>query len=41
MEILLNATISEPDSAFATLDIKDYYLGTPLPRKEYMVIHVS
>jgi hypothetical protein len=41
IKVLLNATISEPESCFSTLDIKDYYLGTPLDRKEYMVMHRS
>jgi hypothetical protein len=38
IKVLLNATISEPNSVFSTLDIKD---GTPLNRKEYMVLHIS
>lgn len=41
IKILLNATISDPSSSWSTLDIKDYYLNTPLLRKEYMVIHLS
>jgi hypothetical protein len=41
IKILLNATISDASSSWSTLDIKDYYLNTPLKRKEYMVIHKS
>ena len=34
---MLNAIVSE-DAEFGTADIKDFYLGTPLDRKEYMRI---
>ena len=37
IRVLLNATVSE-DAEFCTADIKDFYLGTPLDRKEYMRI---
>ena len=33
---LLNITISTPDARFMTLDIKDFYYGTPRARYEYM-----
>ena len=32
----LNSTISTPDAQFMTLDIKDFYYGTPMARYEYM-----
>ncbi len=35
VKLLLNAVISE-DAHFMTADIKDFYLGTPLPTPEYM-----
>jgi hypothetical protein len=35
IKILLNAVVSE-QAQWMTIDIKDYYLGTPLPRTEYM-----
>jgi hypothetical protein len=41
IKILLNSVVSDPDSDWMTLDIKDFYLNTPLDRKEYMVIHTS
>lgn len=37
IKLLLNATISE-NAHFATVDIKDFYLGTELERPEYMRI---
>ena len=33
---LLNSTISTPGAKFMTLDIKDFYLNTPLKRYEYL-----
>jgi aspartokinase-like uncharacterized kinase len=38
IKLLLNAANSEK-AKWITADIKDYYLGTPLLRKEYMRIH--
>jgi hypothetical protein len=35
-KILINSTLSTEDAAMMMLDIKKYYLGTPLPRFEYM-----
>ena len=40
IRILLNATVSE-GARFFTADIKDFYLGTPLTRKEYMRVSVK
>jgi hypothetical protein len=37
IRVMLNAIVSE-DAEFCTADIKDFYLGTPLDRKEYMRI---
>jgi hypothetical protein len=37
VKILLNAVVSE-DAHWATVDITDFYLGTPLDRSEYMRI---
>jgi hypothetical protein len=34
--ILINSTISTEDAAMMMMDIKNYYIGTPLPRFEYM-----
>jgi hypothetical protein len=39
--MLLNSVISTPGALFATFDLKDFYLGTPIKRKEYMRIPIS
>jgi hypothetical protein len=39
VKLLLNAVVSE-DASWCTADITDFYLGTPLPRKEYMRIKI-
>jgi hypothetical protein len=41
IKLLLNSVVSDSASDWMTLDIKDFYLNTPLDRKEYMVIHSS
>ena len=47
LKILLNAVVSKKGAKFATADIKDYYLGTPLtdkhgrPAVEYMRIQLD
>jgi hypothetical protein len=38
---LINSTLSTEDSAMIMMDIKNYYLGTPLPRYEYMRMLLS
>jgi hypothetical protein len=38
VKILLNGTISTPNARFMCLDIKDFYLITPMSRAEYMRI---
>jgi hypothetical protein len=38
VKLLLNAAISE-NAQWMTADIKDFYLGTPLDRPEYMRIY--
>jgi hypothetical protein len=40
-KILLNSTLSAEDAAMMMMDIKNYYLGTPLPRFEYMKMLLS
>jgi hypothetical protein len=39
--MLLNRVISTPGALFATFDLKDFYLGTPMTRMEYMRIPIS
>jgi hypothetical protein len=40
-KILINSTLSTKDAAIMMMDIKNYYLGTPLPRFEYMKMLLS
>jgi hypothetical protein len=40
-KILINSTLSTEDAAMMMMDIKNYYLGTPLPRYEYMRMLLS
>jgi hypothetical protein len=40
-KILINSTLSTEESAMMMMDIKNYYLGTPLPRFEYMKMLLS
>jgi hypothetical protein len=35
-KILINSTLSTEEAEMMMMDIKNYYLGTPLPRFEYM-----
>jgi hypothetical protein len=41
VKLLLNSAISTPGAKFMTGDLKDFYLGTPLPEYEYMRIPVK
>jgi hypothetical protein len=36
-----NSTLSTKDAAMMMMDIKNYYLGTPLPRFEYTKMQLS
>jgi hypothetical protein len=40
-KILINSTLSTADADMMMMDIKNYYLGTPLPRFEYMKMLLS
>jgi hypothetical protein len=40
-KLLINNTLSTADTAMMMMDIKNYYLGTPLPRFEYMKMLLS
>jgi hypothetical protein len=40
-KILINSTLSTEDSEMMMMDIKNYYLGTPLTRYEYMGLTFS
>jgi hypothetical protein len=40
-KILISSTLSTEDAAMMMMDIKNYYLGNPLPRFEYMKMLIS
>jgi hypothetical protein len=40
-KILINITLSTKDAEMMMMDIKNYYMGTPLPRYEYMRMLLS
>jgi hypothetical protein len=40
-KLLFNSVLSTPDTRFMTMDIKDFYLNTPMDRYKYMMIPVS
>jgi hypothetical protein len=40
-KILTNSTLSTEEAAMMMMDIKNYYIGTPLPRFEYMKMLLS
>jgi hypothetical protein len=40
-KILINSVISTPNAKFLVIDIKNFYLNTPLGRFEYMVINLA
>jgi hypothetical protein len=35
-KIIINSTLSTADASMMIMETKNYYLGTPLPRFEYM-----
>ena len=41
IKILLNSIISTPNAKFMTMDIKDFYLNTPMARYEYMRLRLA
>jgi hypothetical protein len=40
-KILIISTLSTKDAKMMMMDIKNYYLGTPLPNYEYMHLPIS
>ncbi len=40
-KILFNSVVSTPDAKFMTADLKDFYLGTPMARYEYMRVPIA
>ena len=41
VKLLLNSIVSTPNAKFMSIDIKDFYLNTPIPRSEYMGLNLS
>jgi hypothetical protein len=41
LKILINSTHSTEDAEMMMMDIRNYYLGTPLPIYEYMRLPLS
>jgi hypothetical protein len=41
IKLLLNSIISTPNAKFMTMDIKDFYLNTPMARYEYMQLRIT
>ena len=41
VKLLLNSVVSTPGTKFITIDIKYFYLNTPMPRYEYMRLKLS
>ena len=39
VKLFLNSVVSTPKARFMTMDITDFYLGTPLDHMAYMRIH--
>ena len=41
VKLLINSIISTPGAKFMTMDIKDFYLNTPMTRYEYMRLKIA
>jgi len=41
VKLLINSVLSRPDARFTCFDIKNFYLGTPLDRPEYVKIRLA
>jgi hypothetical protein len=41
IKLLLNSIISTPNAKFTTMDIKDFYLNTPMAWYEYMQLRLA
>ena len=41
VNIFINSVISTPDAKFMTINIKDFYLNTPMKRFEYMKLKLN
>jgi hypothetical protein len=41
IKLLVNSVVSTPNAKYLTLDLKDFYLNTPMARPEYIRIKLS
>ncbi len=41
VKLLINSTISTPNAKYMTMDIKNFYLNTPMARYEYMRLRIA
>jgi hypothetical protein len=41
VKLLINSTISPPSTKYMTMDIKDFYLNTPMARCKYMQLRIA
>jgi hypothetical protein len=41
VKLLINSTISTPNAKYMTMDIKDFYLNTPMAHYEYMQLQID
>jgi hypothetical protein len=40
VKLLINSTISTPNAKYMTIDIKDFYLNTPMAQYKYMQLQI-
>jgi hypothetical protein len=41
VKLVINSTLSTPNAEYMTMDLSNFYLGTPLDRPEYVRIKLS
>ncbi len=41
VKLLINSIISTPNAKYMTMDIKDFYLNTPMARYKYMQLQIA
>ena len=41
VKLLLNSIVSTPNAKLMSVHIKEFYLNTPMPRYEYMILKLS
>jgi hypothetical protein len=41
LKLLLNSVLSQKGACFSSIDLKNFYLDTPMPKLEYVCIKIS